>query len=75
MWTPENGGEWMVAAEDPGTGLYDATYSCQRCHMLGTTSKGATGKSVPNPAATIAATPGTAVAVGASTRARRSRTS
>jgi hypothetical protein len=61
MWTPENGGEWMVAAEDPSKGLYDVTYSCQRCHMLGTTNKGATGKAVPNPAATIAATPGTAV--------------
>ena len=59
VWTPEE--KWTVAAEDPSTGLWDATYSCQRCHMLGTTTKGATGKSVPNPAATIAATPGTAV--------------
>jgi hypothetical protein len=60
-WTPENGGEWMVAAEDPSLGLWDATYSCQRCHMLGTTNKGAAGKAVPNPAASIVATPGTAV--------------
>ena len=59
-WTPENGGEWMVAAEDPSTGLYDATYSCQRCHMLGTTNKGA-GKVVPNPAATTSPSASTAV--------------
>jgi len=58
-WTPDEG--WMVASEDPNTGLYDATYGCQRCHMLGTTNKGASGKTVPNPAASIAATPGTAV--------------
>jgi hypothetical protein len=48
-WTPENGGEWMVAAEDPSTGLYDDTYGCQRCHMLGSTVPGT--KAVPNPAA------------------------
>ncbi len=75
MWTPENGGEWMVAAEDPSTGLYDVTYSCQRCHMLGTTNKGATGKAVPNPAATIAATPGTAVQWARDERGPRSPTS
>ena len=34
-WEPT--GEWMIAAEEPDTGLYDVTYSCQRCHMLGTT--------------------------------------
>ena len=57
MWEPS--GEWMVGEGE--TGLYDVTYSCQRCHMLGTTNKGAAGKAVPNPAATITATPGTAV--------------
>jgi hypothetical protein len=57
MWEPS--GEWMIGEGE--TGLYDVTYSCQRCHMLGTTNKGAAGKSVPNPAATISATPGTAV--------------
>ena len=59
-WTPENGGEWMVAAEDPSTGLYDDTYGCQRCHMLGTTMNG-TDKTVPNPAASISPSAGTAV--------------
>jgi hypothetical protein len=57
VWEPS--GEWVVG--DGDAGLWDVTYSCQRCHMLGTTMKGATGKSVPNPAASIAATPGTAV--------------
>ena len=56
-WSPEEG--WMAAAEDPNTGLYDATYSCQRCHMLGTTNKGT--KTVPNPAASISPSAGTAV--------------
>ena len=59
-WTPENGGEWMIAAEDPDAGLYDATYNCQRCHQLGATMNG-TGKVVPNPAASITPSPGTAV--------------
>jgi Cytochrome c552 len=58
-WEPS--GEWMIAAEEPSTGLFDVTYGCQRCHQLGTTMKGAAGKAVPNPAASIAATPGTAV--------------
>ena len=57
-WEP--GGEWMVAAEEPDTGLYDATYNCQRCHMLGTTMNG-TGKTIPNPAASISPSAGTAV--------------
>ena len=63
-WTPENGGEWKVAAEDPSLGLYDVTYSCQRCHMLGTTMNG-TGKVVPNPAASRLAVGGHRRAVGA----------
>ena len=50
-WEPAHGGEWMVAAEDPGTGLFDESYSCQRCHMLGSTVPG-TGV-VPNPAASV----------------------
>ena len=60
MWTPENGGEWVVAAEEPEAGLFDETYSCQRCHMLGTTMNG-TGKTIPNPAASIAPSASTAV--------------
>ncbi len=55
----ETSGEWMVGDGDDG--LWDTSYSCQRCHMLGTTMKGAPGKSVPNPAASIEATPETAV--------------
>jgi hypothetical protein len=58
-WEPS--GEWMIAADEPGKGLYDVTYSCQRCHMLGTTTKGAAGKSVPNPAASASITSTTAV--------------
>ncbi len=58
MWEPAHGGEWMVAAEDPGTGLFDESYACQRCHMLGSTVPG-TGV-VPNPAASISPSPGTA---------------
>ncbi len=57
VWEPS--GEWIVGEGD--TGLYDVTYTCQRCHQLGTTNKGAAGKAVPNPAASISATPGTAV--------------
>lgn len=56
-WEPS--GEWVVG--DGDAGLYDVTYSCQRCHMLGTTTKGAAGKSVPNPAATAAIDGTTAV--------------
>ena len=37
---PAHGGEWMVAAEEPGTGLFDESYACQRCHMLGSTVPG-----------------------------------
>jgi len=55
VWEPS--GEWMVGEGEDG--LYDATYSCQRCHQLGTTKNG-TG-TVPNPAASVAASPGTAV--------------
>ena len=56
MWEPS--GEWLVGAEAPSTGLYDVTYGCQRCHMLGSTVPTATTTdtaSVPNPAATIKA--------------------
>ena len=53
-----DGGEWMVAAEDPGKGLYDVVYSCQRCHSWAPPCPG-TG-TVPNPAATIQPTPTTA---------------
>ena len=72
-WTPENGGEWKVAAEDPSLGLTDVTYSCQRCHQLGTTMNG-TGKVVPNrppPSLRRRAPP----CSGRVTRARRSTTS
>jgi Cytochrome c552/Cytochrome c554 and c-prime len=62
MWEPTNGGEWMVAAEEPGAGLYDVTYSCQRCHQLGTTMNDKTNtKIVPNPAASVSPSAGTAV--------------
>jgi hypothetical protein len=56
-WEPS--GEWVVG--DGDRGLWDDTYGCQRCHMLGTTMKGAAGKSVPNPAATADITATTAV--------------
>ncbi|HEY5388488.1 MAG TPA: ammonia-forming cytochrome c nitrite reductase subunit c552, partial [Thermoleophilia bacterium] len=59
-WDPANGGEWSIAAGEPGKGLYDATYTCQRCHQLGTTQNG-TGVSIPNPAASISPSAGTAV--------------
>jgi hypothetical protein len=57
-WEPAHGGEWMVAAEDPGTGLFDESYACQRCHMLGSTVPGTSA--VPNPAASIQPNAGTA---------------
>jgi formate-dependent nitrite reductase cytochrome c552 subunit len=56
-WEPS--GEWEVG--DGVKGLWDESYGCQRCHMLGTTMKGAAGKSVPNPAASWSAVPTTAV--------------
>ncbi len=49
MWEPAHGGEWVVG--EPGTGLFDESYACQRCHMMGSTVPG-TG-TVPNPAAAI----------------------
>ena len=55
----EPNGEWMIAAEEPEVGLYDVSYGCQRCHQLGSTVPGK-GVTVPNPAATIAATETTA---------------
>ena len=54
-WEPAHGGEWMISAEE---GLFDESYSCNRCHMLGNTVPG-TGV-VPNPAATIQPTESTA---------------
>lgn len=56
-WEPT--GEWVVG--DGDAGLYDVTYSCQRCHMLGSTMSGAAGKTVPNPAASATITATTAV--------------
>jgi hypothetical protein len=51
-----------VGSGAPTTGLYDATYSCQRCHMLGSTKPAAAPTySVPNPAASVTPTPGTAM--------------
>ena len=35
----EPSGEWVVG-EDTAKGLYDVTYSCQRCHQLGSTVPG-----------------------------------
>jgi hypothetical protein len=55
----EPNGEWMIAVDDPGAGLLDVSYGCQRCHQLGSTVPGA-GVTVPNPAATIAASATTA---------------
>lgn len=52
-------GAYDVAAEAPTTGLYDVTYSCQRCHMLGTTYATANSTAtaaVPNPCVSVAAT-------------------
>ena len=67
VYEPDTG-EWAIAAETPAKGLYDVSYSCQRCHQLGSTApnvgyvKGSTGTEVvPNPAATKAASSTTAV--------------
>jgi hypothetical protein len=52
----EPGGEWMIATEEPAKGLYDVTYGCNRCHMLGSTQPLASAtatNTVPNPAATL----------------------
>ncbi len=57
-------GTWTIAADAPDTGLYDAKYGCQRCHMLGATTplaSATTVAAVPNPAATIAVTDKTAM--------------
>jgi len=59
----EPNGEWMIAAEEPGTGLLDVSYGCQRCHQLGSTLPKASATAVaavPNPAATIAVSATTA---------------
>lgn len=53
----EPNGEWIVG--EGGDGLYDVLYGCQRCHMLGTTTKLASVSdtaTVPNPAVKTAAT-------------------
>jgi hypothetical protein len=49
-------GEWVLAPD----GLEGLAYSCQRCHMLGTTAPAKNGEAVPNPAATIQPTATTA---------------
>jgi formate-dependent nitrite reductase cytochrome c552 subunit len=57
--TAEPGGGYDVGAEAPTKGLYDVTYSCQRCHQLGTTTKTANSTdtaAVPNPTVSIPAT-------------------
>lgn len=51
-------GEWIVG-EDTAVGLYDATYNCQRCHMLGTTRPKSGTNTPPNPNKTIEPTTGT----------------
>jgi hypothetical protein len=51
----EPGGEWVIG-DDMAKGLYDVSYACNRCHMLGSTSPLASAtatNTVPNPAATI----------------------
>jgi len=56
-------GQWMVGNEAPEKGLYDVVYGCQRCHQLGSTfptKDAADTSAVPNPAATVAASPTTA---------------
>jgi hypothetical protein len=55
-WTPEFA--WQLAVGEPSTGLYDATYGCQRCHQLGSTVP--CTNPVPNPAASISPSAGTA---------------
>ena len=57
----EPDGEWLIASEDLGKGLYDVLYdSCRRCHMLGSTkSSTSTTVTVPNEAATIKPGPAT----------------
>ena len=54
----EPSGAWLVADGEP-KGLYDVSYSCQRCHQLGSTVPKASA-TVPNPAATVAVTATTA---------------
>ena len=56
----EPNGEWMIAADEPGLGLFDEPYGCQRCHQLGSTVPG-TGVTVPNPAALTQPTATTAM--------------
>ena len=66
MWEPS--GVWEIAAGAEEEGLLDVSYSCQRCHQLGSTVpnlgyvSGSTGtEAIPNPAAIKTASPGTAV--------------
>lgn len=54
----EPSGAWLVADGEP-KGLYDVSYSCQRCHQLGSTVPKASA-TVPNPAAIVAVTATTA---------------
>jgi len=54
----EPSGAWLLADGEP-KGLYDVSYSCQRCHQLGSTVPKASA-TVPNPAAIVAVTATTA---------------
>src|SRR5450759_4768988 len=54
----EPSGAWLLADGEP-KGLYDVSYSCQRCHQLGSTVPKANA-TVPNPAAVVAVTDTTA---------------
>jgi hypothetical protein len=57
-WSPEFG--WnFTPVDNPNTGLYDDTYNCFRCHMLGATNRTASASdiaAVPNPQVSIPAT-------------------
>jgi Cytochrome c552 len=55
-WSPEEG--WVLASDHAGGDLYDTTYGCYRCHMLGSTvpAPNATSTAIPNPAASIVST-------------------
>ena len=58
VWEPGVGWELAAGAEDEG--LLDESYSCYRCHQLGSTEPAADGQVVPNPAVAVPAAPDTA---------------
>ena|GEM_PF-1058100 len=61
---PIDYGDYTVGLEDPEVGLFDVVYGCQRCHMLGTTTKTANSTdtaAIPNPTVSIPATYTTAM--------------